>query len=394
MKIIINDYAGHPFQFDLSRELARRGHNVWHLYSADVEGAKAAFDASDLKALTVVPVTIGHPVRKYQFHRRLLDEISYGRASANEILSIEPDIIIDANMPLDALKIIRKASSKVGARNIYWLQDMIGHAASRIFNKKWMGLGKLIGYRFLKLEASLVKEADHIVAISEGFEPYVINHGAEKENLTVIHNWAPIHDMPLTSRENNWRKEHFHNETFLFLYSGTLGLKHNPSALLDLAKKLSQENAKAMVVVISEGIGADWLKERQSEEQLPTLKVLPYQPFTILPEVLGAGDVLLTLLEFDAGVFSVPSKILSYMCAGRAQLAAMPKDNLGASLINDTNCGKTTEPDNNRQFVEYGIQLYALPKDELNTFGNNARSFAEQNFNIENIADRFEKETF
>ena len=32
MRILVHDYAGHPFQVQLSRELARRGHDVLHLY--------------------------------------------------------------------------------------------------------------------------------------------------------------------------------------------------------------------------------------------------------------------------------------------------------------------------------------------------------------------------
>jgi hypothetical protein len=33
MRILISDYSGHPFQVQLSRELARRGHGVTHSYS-------------------------------------------------------------------------------------------------------------------------------------------------------------------------------------------------------------------------------------------------------------------------------------------------------------------------------------------------------------------------
>ena len=32
MRILVNDYAGHPFQLQLSRSLARDGHTVLHTY--------------------------------------------------------------------------------------------------------------------------------------------------------------------------------------------------------------------------------------------------------------------------------------------------------------------------------------------------------------------------
>ena len=40
MKILIHDFAGHPFQMTLSRELANRGHDITHAYFAGDTGPK------------------------------------------------------------------------------------------------------------------------------------------------------------------------------------------------------------------------------------------------------------------------------------------------------------------------------------------------------------------
>ena len=40
--------------------------------------------------------------------------------------------------------------------------------------------------------------------------------------------------------------------------------------------------------------------------------LLPFQPYDSLPDMLGAADVAIALLEPEAGIFSVPSKVLSY----------------------------------------------------------------------------------
>ena len=37
MRILVHDYAGHPFQVQLSRELARRGHEVRHAYASALQ---------------------------------------------------------------------------------------------------------------------------------------------------------------------------------------------------------------------------------------------------------------------------------------------------------------------------------------------------------------------
>ena len=41
-RILVHDYAGHPFQVQLSREPAARGHTVLHVHSASVQTPQGA----------------------------------------------------------------------------------------------------------------------------------------------------------------------------------------------------------------------------------------------------------------------------------------------------------------------------------------------------------------
>ena len=116
---------------------------------------------------------------------------------------------------------------------------------------------------------------------------------------------------------------------------------------------------------------------------------MPFQPFDRLPEVQGAADVLVAILEPDAGVFSVPSKVLSYMCAGRAILGAMPRQNLAARTIVDQGAGVVVEPDDAAGFRAAADAMLAQP-ERLATYGAAARRYAENTFDIDRITDRFE----
>ena len=70
---------------------------------------------------------------------------------------------------------------------------------------------------------------------------------------------------------------------------------------------------------------------------MPTT-LLPFQPYERLSEVFGSADVLVVLLEKSAGAFSVPSKTLSYLCAGRPVIGLMPAENLASQLLRDAEC--------------------------------------------------------
>src|SRR5262249_23180303 len=158
---------------------------------------------------------------------------------------------------------------------------------------------------------------------TEDFRPMAEAAGARRDRLHVVENWAPLDELPLRPRRNAWSQHHGLQDRFCFLYSGTLGMKHDPALLLELARRYRDE-ADVAVVVISQGPGASWIAEHARDDRLANLLVLPFQPFDAMPDVLASADVLVAILEPEAGVFSVPSKVLTYLCAAKPLLACMP----------------------------------------------------------------------
>ena len=53
LRICIVDYAGHPFQVQLSREFARRGHHVLHLHFGQAQTPKGRLSVSKEDADTL-----------------------------------------------------------------------------------------------------------------------------------------------------------------------------------------------------------------------------------------------------------------------------------------------------------------------------------------------------
>jgi glycosyltransferase involved in cell wall biosynthesis len=143
------------------------------------------------------------------------------------------------------------------------------------------------------------------------------------------------------------------------------------------------------VVVISEGLGADWLAEQQSRGRLSNLALLPYQPYEQLSFSLASADVLVAILEAEAGGFSVPSKVLSYLSAGRPVLAAIPAENLAARLLKRAEAGIVVDPGDSGGMLDSAEKLMndvAMRQ----SMACNGLKYARANFAIGPIADRFE----
>ena len=290
--------------------------------------------------------------------------------------------------PLFAQKRLLSETKRLGSRFVFWQQDLLGIGVRRVLERRYGRLGAAIGNRFVALERSLLLGSDAVTVISDGFLPALEQLGIPTDRIYVIENWAPIDELPLRPRANEWAREHDLVGKRVILYSGTLGLKHDPGVIVQLARHFSKHE-DVEVVVVSEGRGADWLRRRRDEESLANLRLLPFQPYAVLPDVLASGDILLTLLEADAGAFSVPSKVLSYLCAGRALLAAVPSDNLAAEVVRRSGGGILVEPGDEADLVAGATRLLASGslREEL---GRQARRYAEENFDVATIADRFE----
>jgi colanic acid biosynthesis glycosyl transferase WcaI len=394
MRLLIHDYAGHPFQIQLSRELARRGHTVLHAFAGELQTPRGELTRreDDPPGFSVQEVAMDPDYArfKYSFRRRRSMEIAYGRRLGALITEWKPDVILSSNTPTETQQPALVAAKKAGARFMMWHQDFYSIAVDKLVRKKIPVLGALIGRYYRWMERRQLQASDHIVAITQDFVPIMEREfGVPQAKVSVIPNWAPLETLPVLPKDNEWSRARGLQDKFVYLYTGTLGMKHNPDLLLQLALQCRQ-TPPARVVVISEGIGADWLRARISEHALTNLTVLPYQPFTDMPEVLATGDVLLAVLEEDAGVFSVPSKVLTYLCAARPLLLAVPAVNLAARIIQEETAGLTVPPSGTAEFLAAAARLMNEPETR-HDMASRARAYAESNFTITTIGDRFER---
>lgn len=387
MKILIHDYPGHAFPVQLARALAGRGHQVLHVWSAGFQSPKGplAPRSDDPPGLRLLPFETG-AVAKYSFVKRALAERRYGSALTQLIRRERPEIVL-ANGPLDVLALAQAGCRASSIRFVHWLQDFYGIAIDQVVRRKIPVAGAAIGWWYRALERRVLRRSDAVITITEDFRPVLEQMGVDRARTTIIENWAVREDLGQKPRDNPWAHEHGLVGARTLIYSGTLGLKHNPGLLLALARH-AERRGGARVVVVSEGLGADWLREHGAG--CAALTILPFAPHERFAEVLASGDVLLAVLEPDAGVFSVPSKILAYLAAGRPILAALPLDNLAARIIARAEAGLAVPPGDEQAICAAADRL--LDDADLRArMGRNALDYADRTFDIAVIARRFEE---
>ena len=390
MRIYVCDYSGHPFQVQLSRELARRGNEVVHTYFSDFQTPKGRLqiEPGDPPSLEISPLTLGKPFKKYGLVERRFQEIRVGKAIAERIAKFHPDVVIGCNLPIDALDKVVGLCSRKNYPFIFWQQDIYSKAIRDLLGERLGVAGRMIGRYYQFLESSAANRSAAVVIIADDFRNTLEKEfGVSRDRIHIVENWAPLDEILPRPKANEWARQQGLSDCDVVLYTGTIGLKHNPELILAVAKALG-ERPRTRVIVTSEGPYASWLEREAKSIPGEPLRVLPFQAFGSYSDVLGTADVLIAVLEQDAGTFSVPSKVLSYLCSGRPIVLSAPPENLASRIINRANAGYAVAVEDVPSFVGAIKGLLDNPANRT-ALGNNGRAFAEETFDIGKIADRF-----
>ncbi len=390
LRILIHDYCGHPFQIQLSRWLAKQGHRVHHVYSADIESPHGAMERrpDDPDEFQIVALSTGRPLRKYDIFRRLWQEIRYSRLVAQTIRRASPHIVISGNAPPHIQAVMVFASHRSGIPFVYWVQDIWNLGIAEALEKRFGSWSRALFKWIAAFEYRAIRSADHVIPISSDFLPILEEYGVDRNKTTAIENWAVLEDVPVLNKVNEWSQERGWDKKFVFLYTGTLGFKHNPEILVKLAK-IFEGDPNVVVAVASQGIGRQYLEAERERLGLKNLELEDFLPFEELPLAMASSDVLLAILEANASVFAVPSKVLTYLCAARPILASIRPENLAARVISESGAGVNTHPDEPESFLRVATALRSAPLAQRQDYGRSARAYADRNFSIAQIGTRF-----
>lgn len=389
-RIVVHDYSGHPFQVQLSRALARRGHAVEHQYCSSYQSGHGllTWQPQDPDTLTFRDIRLSAVFAKYTWSVRLRQELEYAWRASVALRRARADVVVLCNIPLLANILVVLVLLLRRQRYVFWHQDVYSAAIRAALVDELAWRGRAMAWVAERGERMIARRAQRVVAITEAFLPLYDTWGVSRNRVTVIPNWAALDEIPVTEPDRTWLaplplRQH------IVLYSGTIGIKHDPSLLLELAESPFLEDAT--LVVVSQGQGRTWLDTHTAGLPPDRVVLHDYVDYDLLPTVLGSADVLLAVLEPTASRYSVPSKMLSYMCAGRPIVAVMDETNAAARTVVDEGMGFVVSTGDREGLVK-AVRAVLDDPEEAAWMGARARAYGDRTFDIEAIADAFERE--
>jgi glycosyltransferase involved in cell wall biosynthesis len=387
--LYIHDYVGHVGQTEVARALAERGHRVLFTYCHEMPTPRGGLTPDKgLESLQIEPIYVGRPINKDNYFKRQWTDILYGRALVRHLSDYTPQLVISANNPLMPQWALVRHCRRRGIPLIHWWTDIYSLAVRHGVGKRFGPLGRTISSGYQQLEIHLLNRAQGVLAIAEQFRT-IAERWAIRSPVSVIPVAAPTEQVRPANKRNAWSIRQGVDTTLNILYCGTLANKHSPEFLLTLADRF-RDRADVRVIVAAGGKGTDWLRREQEASPGANLILLPFQSFEDYPNVLASADVQVTILKPEAAEYSLPSKVMSQLCSARAQVAIVPPDNQGATLITAAKAGLVFGPDD-FQAAAGAIEKLLADSEARRRHGENGRRYVEENLSLAVLAPQYEE---
>jgi colanic acid biosynthesis glycosyl transferase WcaI len=240
------------------------------------------------------------------------------------------------------------------------------------------------------IEGYVYRHAEAVICLCQGFVNTLADRGISPQKLHLISDWADTDNLVPVMRENRFRNASgFSEQQFLVFHTGNMGKKQDLMNVVRAAE-LSQGESDLVWCIVGQGEERPAIESEIAMRNLKNIKLLPFQPPEMLSQMYSAADVLLLNQRAAVADSVIPSKLLTYMAAGRTVLAAVSNKCETARYVNHAQCGLLVHPEDPQALVEAVLSLRTDPALRQR-LGANGRVFAQQHFTKEKVLQEYDR---
>jgi glycosyltransferase involved in cell wall biosynthesis len=309
------------------------------------------------------------------FLRRIISQLSFGCLSP--ILGWKaighPDLVIVESPPLFDV---------IASRVLSWLKRCpFIFIVSDLWPESAVQLGVLHNRLLIRLaewlEWSTYQKAGLVWSVTDGIRKTLIKRGLEPERVFLLTNGVDTSKFkPMSCAKA--RAELGWENRFTVLYSGTHGLAHGLTTILDAAEQL-QSNTDIKFIFVGDGAAKADLVVQTKQCKLTNVTFLEAQSHDRMPLVLAGADVcLVPLRKLPLFESALPSKMYEIMACERPIILGVEGE---ARKIaeKEAQSAIAIEPENADALVTAILYLYEHPEIAVR-LGQQGRVFVKSRF--------------
>jgi colanic acid biosynthesis glycosyl transferase WcaI len=235
-------------------------------------------------------------------------------------------------------------------------------------------------------EYSAYNHAHGAIVLCKGFEGSLVAKGYPAEKVRIIHDSVDLELIRPIPLNGTFREKYLLSpDDFIILYSGSMGIKQGLTNVTEAARILKNECPEIKWVIVGDGELKPMLQKLIFHYNLDEqVRLLPLQPESEMPIMFSSADVLLLNQLSKVKDTVIPSKLLTYMAAGKAILAAVNPYSQAAGLIRESKCGIIVPPENPTALAN-AVKELKINSNSLKEMGQCSRQYAENHFDRKQI---------
>lgn len=260
---------------------------------------------------------------------------------------------------------------------VLWVQDIWPDAlvATGFIKSRWVlgmvGLAVRYIYRF----------SDSILIQSEGFRASVERWTNHKERIRFFPNSAEDTSPDFTKPTMNVQLAEEVAASFSVVFAGNIGTAQSCETIIEVAKLLQSVPAIKFYLVGS-GSMADSVSENIVDGRLKNVAMTGQVPAEDMPLIFASASVLLLTLRDDAALSStIPSKLQSYLAAGKPVIASCNGE--AASVVTKANAGLACPAGDASALADAVLKLFQMTPEERVRLGENGRAHFEAHYRLQ-----------
>ncbi len=403
--IITINYAPEPSGFaphatQIAEYFARQGHTVsvftgfpfapsWHRRPED---RGRLFSRTRDGNLTVHRVAHYIPRRPSSVFQRMTMEGSFGLAALLAIVAAmlgrtgRPDTVLYIGAQPAVAMLARVVAGLARCPYVVMITDLAARAA--------LDVG-MVGHQLSRLlerfEFAAYRAAAGAIVLCEPFAQALAHHRYPVDRIRVIPSPIDIELVRPVPRTGAFRARHaISKDALLVMHAGSMGLKQGLLNVVAAARLTRDTNICWVLVGEGEAL-SDLIEATRRDDLGRRVWFVPFQPDEALAEMFAAADVLLLNQLSAVQDTVIPSKLLTYMAAGRPVLAAVNPASHAAQLLRTADGGVLVTPEDPNALAEAARWCTTADPVVLAAFGTRNRTYAERHFDQRNIIAAHER---
>jgi colanic acid biosynthesis glycosyl transferase WcaI len=230
--------------------------------------------------------------------------------------------------------------------------------------------------------------APRIFVVSDAAADLLRQRGVNPAKIAVAHHWV---DTTPFERESSRdvRAEFAWGDKFVVMFAGNLGMVQGLETVIEAAARL-RDLTDVLFVLVGDGSDRARLESMVAEKQLTNVRFAGRHPAEQMPDFFRAADVLVVHLRpSEIADHAVPTKILSYLAAGRPVLCSTT--GASAELVRSANAGLICQPGDASALAAAVTALTSMPPATRTALGSNGRAYLHTHFDERTVIDGYER---